>query len=57
VLKGVLKDRGSNSSDDIEEAIARVWDELTFDEGQTVFHNWMGRLGWVIEDEREYIIN
>jgi hypothetical protein len=34
MLKGVLKDRKFNSSDEIEEAIAKIWDELTFD-GQT----------------------
>jgi hypothetical protein len=39
VLKGALKDRKVNSSDEIEEAITKVWDELTFDEVQNVFHN------------------
>jgi hypothetical protein len=39
-----LKDREFNSSDEIEEAIAKVWDEFTFDEVESVFHNWMSRL-------------
>jgi hypothetical protein len=39
MLKGVLKDLELNSSDEIEEASANIWDELTFDEGQSVFHN------------------
>jgi hypothetical protein len=34
MLKGVLKDRNFNSSDEIEEAVTKVWDELTFDEAQ-----------------------
>jgi hypothetical protein len=44
MLNGVLKDREFNSNDEIEEAIAKVWDEFTFDEVQSVFHNWMSRL-------------
>jgi hypothetical protein len=39
MLKGVLKDRPFNSSDEIEEAIRKVWDELTFYEVQSVFYS------------------
>jgi hypothetical protein len=56
MLKGVLKDREFNSSDEIQEAIMKEWDELIFDEVQSVFHNWMSRLAWVIENGGEYII-
>jgi hypothetical protein len=55
-LNGVLKDRESNSSDEIEEAITKVWNELAFDEVQSVFHNWMRRLAWDIENWGGYII-
>jgi hypothetical protein len=51
-----LEDREFNSSDEIEEGIPKVWDELTFDEVQSVFHNWISRLAWVIENGGEYII-
>jgi hypothetical protein len=34
-----LKDGEFNSSDEIEEVIAKVWGELTFDEVQSAFHN------------------
>jgi hypothetical protein len=34
-----LKDGEFNSSDEIEEAIIKVWDELTFDEVQSAFRN------------------
>jgi hypothetical protein len=34
----------------------KVWDGLTFNEVQSVFHNWMKRLAWVIENGGEYII-
>jgi hypothetical protein len=39
MLKGVLKDHQFQSSDEIEKAITKVWGELSFDEGQSVFHN------------------
>jgi hypothetical protein len=39
MLKGVLKHRMLDWSDEIKEAITKVWDELTFDEVQSVFHN------------------
>jgi hypothetical protein len=56
MLKGVLKDRESNSSDEIEGAITKVWHEPTFDEVQSVFQNWMSSLAWVIENWGWYII-
>jgi hypothetical protein len=46
----------SNSSDEIEEENKKIWDEPTFDDVQGVFHNWMSRPAWVIENERENII-
>jgi hypothetical protein len=52
-LKGVLKDRQFNSSDEIQEVIMNVWDQLTFDEMQSAFHNWASRFAWVIENVRE----
>jgi hypothetical protein len=55
MLKRVLKDRECNSSDEIEEAIMKVWDELTFDEMHSVFHNWMNRFAWIIENGGEFI--
>jgi hypothetical protein len=44
MLKGVLKDRELNPSDETEEAITGVWDGHTFNEVQSVFHNWMNPL-------------
>jgi hypothetical protein len=43
-------------SDEIEEAITKVWDKPTFDDMQSVFYNWTSRLAWVIENGGEYII-
>jgi hypothetical protein len=48
MLNAVFSDEEINSSDEIEEAITRIWDG-----GQTVFQNWMGRLTWVIENGGE----
>jgi hypothetical protein len=56
MLKGVLKDREFNWSDEIEETITKVWDELIFDEVQSVFHDWMNRIAWVIANGGAYII-
>jgi hypothetical protein len=39
------------SSDEIEEAITKVWDELTFYEVQTAFHNWK-----TVENRGEHVI-
>jgi hypothetical protein len=56
MLKGVLKSREFHSSDEIEEATPKVGDELTFNKVQRVFHNWMNRLAWVIENRGESIM-
>jgi uncharacterized FlaG/YvyC family protein len=55
MVKAVLKDREFNSSDEIEKAIVKVWDKLTFDEVESIFHNGMGRLAWAVENGGEYI--
>jgi hypothetical protein len=55
MLKRILKDREFHSHDEIEGVIMMAWNDLTFDEVQSVFHNWMNRLRWVIENGREYI--
>jgi hypothetical protein len=44
MLTGVLKNHKFNSTDEIEEDVTKVWDELIFDEVQSVFHNWMSHL-------------
>jgi hypothetical protein len=54
MLKGILGDQEFNSSDEIVEAIARIWDDPTFDNVQRVFQNRMSRLASVIENRGEY---
>jgi hypothetical protein len=55
MLKEILKDREFHSHDEIEEAITMDWSNLTFDDVQSVFQNWMNRLRWLIENGGEYI--
>jgi hypothetical protein len=55
MLKRILEDREFHSHDEIEEAITMAWNYLTSDEVQSVFHNWMKRLRWVIKSGGEYI--
>jgi hypothetical protein len=55
MLKKVLRDRGSSSSDEIGDAIAQVWNDLTFDDVQNVFQDWIRHLAWVAENDRESI--
>jgi hypothetical protein len=55
MLKGILKDQEFHWHDEIEEAITMAWNDLTFDEVQSVFHNWVNRLRWAIENAGEYI--
>jgi hypothetical protein len=55
MLKQILRDRGFSSSDEIEDAIAQAWNDLTFDKVQSVFRDWIRRLAWVAENDGEYI--
>jgi hypothetical protein len=55
MLKGILNVREFVSSEEIEVAIADMWNDLTSDDVQSIFRNWMSRLTWVIENGGEYI--
>jgi transposase len=55
VLKGIMKDRKFHSHEDIKEAISVAWNDLTFEDVQSIFYDWMRRLAWVIEHDGEYI--
>jgi hypothetical protein len=49
-----MKERVFQSEEQILAAITDSWNELTFEDIQRVFHNWMGRLTWVIANSGEY---
>jgi hypothetical protein len=55
MLKQIMRDREFSPSDEIDEAIAQVWNDLTFDDVQSVFRDWSRRLAWVAENHGEYI--
>jgi transposase len=53
-LREKMKDRVFRSEEEISEAIVESWNELTFEDIQRVFQNWMERLIWVIENSGDY---
>jgi hypothetical protein len=57
MLKRVLKDREFNSCDEIERVITTVWDELIFDEMQSIFHDWISHLAWGIKNGESILLN
>jgi hypothetical protein len=54
ILKQKMKERVFQSEEQILAAITESWNELTFEDIQRVFHNWMERLIWVIANSGEY---
>jgi hypothetical protein len=55
-LKEKLRDRRLGWVQSFRQAITDLWDELTFEDVQTVFLEWMNRRSWVIENKGEYFI-
>jgi hypothetical protein len=54
ILKQKMKERVFQSEEQILAATTESWNELTFEDIQRVFHNWMERLTWVIANTGEY---
>jgi transposase len=54
ILKQKKKERVFQSEEQILAAITERWNELTFEDIQRVFHNWMEHLIWVIANRGEY---
>jgi hypothetical protein len=50
-------DREFHSHDETEEAITMAWNDLTFADVQSLFHNWRNRLRWVIENGESTLLN
>jgi hypothetical protein len=49
-----MRGRVFQSEEQIWVAITESWNELTFEDIQRVFHNWMERVIWVIANSGEY---
>jgi hypothetical protein len=54
ILKQKMKERVFQSEKQMLAAITESWNELTFEDIQRVFHNWMERVIWVIANSGEY---
>jgi hypothetical protein len=53
----MMKDRKLHSHDKIKKAITVAWNDLTFEDVQSIFfYDWMRRVAWIIEHEGEYIL-
>jgi hypothetical protein len=48
-----MKEQVFQSEEQSLDAITENWNELTFEDIQRVFHNWMERLIWVIANSGE----
>jgi hypothetical protein len=57
MLKGILKDREFHSHDEIEESIMMAWNDLTFDEIQSVSHNWRTELDGSLRTGKSTLLN
>jgi histone-lysine N-methyltransferase SETMAR len=56
ILKEKLKDRQSRGVQPLHQVITDLWDELTLEDVQAVFLEWMNHLSWAIESKGEYFI-
>jgi hypothetical protein len=54
MLKQNIQDRLFDTTEEIMMAIRKVWSEVTFEDLQSVFFNWIQRVEYVIEHEAEY---
>jgi transposase len=54
ILKQKMTERVFQSEEQILAAITESWNELTFEDIQKIFYNWMERLIWVIANSGEY---
>jgi histone-lysine N-methyltransferase SETMAR len=52
-----MKDRVVTDEDDLEDKLTEVWEGVTQDVLRSVFHEWMGRLEWVMGHGGEYYVN
>jgi hypothetical protein len=53
-LKESTKGKEFSTDDQLLDAIATIWNTLTFETLESVFREWMSRLSWVIDNNSEY---
>jgi hypothetical protein len=54
MVKQKIKVREFCSAQDILRSLSNAWSDLTLEDIQRVFLEWMDNLTWVIENDREY---
>jgi hypothetical protein len=54
MVKQKIKDREFCSAQEILRSVSDAWRDLTFQDIQRVFLEWMNRLTWVIKNDGEY---
>jgi hypothetical protein len=52
--KTAIQDQSFEDPEELIEALTNLFDGITFEELQSVFHNWIRRLRRVIENRGEY---
>jgi hypothetical protein len=52
-----MKDQTITSRDDLEGALTEVWENVSRDVLQSLFHEWMARREWVMEHRGDYDTN
>jgi hypothetical protein len=52
-----MKDQPITSEDDLECALTDVREKMNIDVLESVFREWMIRLGWVMKRDRKYYVN
>jgi hypothetical protein len=53
-LKGKQKDRHAQGPEEIVTALRELWDNITFEELQTMLESWRDRLRWIIDDPADW---
>jgi hypothetical protein len=57
MLKHKMKEREIQSQPVILSTVAKMWNDLTFEDVQSLFQEWMAGLTWVIGNNGEYYPN
>jgi hypothetical protein len=57
MLKQKVQDRVFDTIEEILMAIRKIWSEMTFEDFQSVFFDWIQQVEYVIEHEWEYYVN
>jgi hypothetical protein len=50
-----MNEKGFRNANEFDDFVCNIWSEVTLEEVQLVFHEWMRRLEWVSQHDREYV--